>query len=503
MNRLAQVGWLAACIAFSASAQAPAELRVALVIGNAAYATAPLANPANDARAMSETLKAMGFSVVEVRDAKRAEMEQAITQVRDQLKDRRGVGLLYYAGHGLQLDWRNYMVPVDARLRSAQDVRQQAVDVQQVVEAFRSAGNRTNIVVLDACRDNPFSSSASGRGLAQMDAPPGTFLAFATAPGNVAEDGDLASGNGLYTRFLVKELKQPGARIEDVFKRVRFQVRRQSEGRQIPWESTSLEEDFYFDGGVQAQAQLDERRRQQAFEAEKAEWDRIARSTVVDDFYAFLVKHPNGTFSEVASARVERLQRAQVEAQPDRDGRKMADLQWLHKDGDRYEFEMKDGYTGNVVRRAKGEIKYAGEDVFDAVGTNMGNTRATRDGFVISDPRGTFDPPWPVVPTGMFQVGKKWTGRSVLTRPNGDITTVDIQTRVAARERIQSAFGEIDTYRVEIHFRFASGEYHEYTFWYEPGWGFSIRLKQRIVRGTGSPDLFEREMVARERKGVR
>jgi hypothetical protein len=502
MKRAMHAALLAACLSFSAVAQAPADVRVALVIGNAAYASAPLANPINDARAMSETLKGMGFSVVEVRDAKKAEIEQAIVQVRDQLRERRGVGLLYYAGHGLQLDWRNYMVPVDARLSSAADVRQHAVDVQQVVDAFKSAGNTTNIVVLDACRDNPFAGTASGKGLAQMDAPPGTFLAFATAPGNVAEDGDARSGNGLYTRHLVKAMKEPGARIEDVFKRVRYQVRRQSEGRQIPWEATSLEDDFYFDG-AQARMHLDERRRQQAFDAEKADWDRIARSTRADDFYAFLEKHPNGTFSEVAASRIERLQRAKVEAQPDRDGRKAADLQWLHKDGDRYEFELKDGYTGIVRRRAKGEVRYSGDDLFETIGTNMGSSLATRDGFVVRDLRGTFDPPWPLVPTGMFQVGKKWAGRSILTRPNGHTEAVDIATWIAAKERIKSAFGEIDTYRVEVQFKFPSGERHEYTFWYEPGWGYAIRLKLRIVRGVGSPDLHEREMVMRERKETR
>ena len=177
----------AALLALScAQAQAPTDLRVALVIGNAAYADAPLVNPSNDARAMSATLKGMGFAVIEARDASRAQMEQAIAKTREALNGKGGVGMLYYAGHGLQLDWHNYLVPIDARLATAADVALQTVDLQQVVDAFKAAGNRMNIVVLDACRDNPFAATSSGKGLAPLDAPPGTFLAYATAPGNVA-----------------------------------------------------------------------------------------------------------------------------------------------------------------------------------------------------------------------------------------------------------------------------------------------------------------------------
>ena len=149
-------------------------------------------------------------------------------------------GHVVFACHGLQLDWRNYMLPVDASLKSAADVPRQTIDLAGVIEIFKSAGNRMNIVVLDASRDNPFgASTSSAKGLAQLDAPPSTFLAYAIAPGNVAEDGDEKSGNGLYTRFLLQELRRPTVRIEDVFKRVRLNVRKQSQGRQIPWESTS------------------------------------------------------------------------------------------------------------------------------------------------------------------------------------------------------------------------------------------------------------------------
>jgi hypothetical protein len=240
-----------ALASLAAMAQAPTDIRVALVIGNSAYAgAAALVNPANDAAAMGATLKTLGFTVVELRDGSRAQMNDAVAKVRANLNGKQGIGVLYYAGHGLQVDFHNYMVPVDATLAAAGDVSRQTIDVASVIDAFKSAGNRMNILVLDACRDNPFAGQASGKGLAPLDAPSGTFLAFATAPGNVAEDGDALSGNGLYTGFLVKELQKPATRIEDVFKRVRLQVRQYSQGRQIPWESTSLEEDFFFNDGA-------------------------------------------------------------------------------------------------------------------------------------------------------------------------------------------------------------------------------------------------------------
>ena len=221
-KRLSLATLVVACLCWPVSAQAPLDIRMALVIGNSAYPSAPLVNPANDARAMGDTLRGLGFTVVELRDANKDQMAQAIATVGAALKGKQAVGMLYYAGHGLQLDWRNYMVPVNAILSKAADVPAQTVDVNSVIDAFKAAGNRMNILVLDACRDNPFAGTASGKGLAQLDAPSGTFLAYATAPGNVAEDGDVKSGNGLYTQFLLTELKKPESRIEDVFKQGAF-----------------------------------------------------------------------------------------------------------------------------------------------------------------------------------------------------------------------------------------------------------------------------------------
>lgn len=264
-----------ALTAFASAAQAPVEVRVALVIGNAAYKNAPaLVNPANDARDISAALRKLGFKVYDVIDGDRDRMAQSISELQESLKGKHAVAMLYYAGHGLQLDWRNYMVPVDANLNKAEDVPKQTVDVEQVIRAFRGAGTRMNIIVLDACRDNPFPNTSGSRGLAQLDAPPGTYLAFATAPGNVAEDGDEVSGNGLFTQFFLKELQRP-ASIESVFKRVRLQVRQKSQGRQVPWDSSSLEDEFAFNDGKRFTLTPEDYRRE--IQAAKDKKDRLKR----------------------------------------------------------------------------------------------------------------------------------------------------------------------------------------------------------------------------------
>ena len=219
--------------------------RHALVIGNSSYGFGPLKNPANDAKAIGEELKRTGFEVTTGLDLPRKEMLEAIGAYAAALNRAGAIGIFYFAGHGVQLAWRNYLLPVDAEIRRLEDIEAKCVDVNAVIEGIAKAANPMNVVILDACRENPFAGvKLDQRGLSQLDAPPATLLAYATAPGNLASDGDGA--NGLYTEQLLKEMKVPDAKIEDVFKRVRLTVRRRSNGAQIPWESTSLEEDFWF-----------------------------------------------------------------------------------------------------------------------------------------------------------------------------------------------------------------------------------------------------------------
>ena len=244
--------WLALWVAAPASAAlAPAqtgEPRHALVIGNAAYANAPLVNSANDAQAVAKVLEKAGFKVDLKINASQKQMQDAVTSFGDRLKNG-GAGLFYFAGHGVQIKGRNFMLPVGSDIVREDEVPYKAVDVQQVLDKMDTAKNRINMVVLDACRDNPFatrsrSTGSAGGGLSQVDAPIGSLIAFATAPGSVASDG--RNANGLYTQHLLANIERPGTPIEEVFKRVRLGVRLDSNGTQVPWESTSLEGDFYF-----------------------------------------------------------------------------------------------------------------------------------------------------------------------------------------------------------------------------------------------------------------
>ena len=225
-----------------------AEPRIALVIGNSEYASGPLANPANDAKLIAASLANLGFDVITRRNADQNTMKRAIKEFGERL-DKAGpaaVGLFFYAGHGVQLNGRNYLIPTAARIEREGDVDIEAVSADWVIEQMRYAHNRLNIVVLDACRNNPFarSSRSADRGLAVMDAPAGILIAYSTAPGSVAMDGD--GTNSPYSEALTRAMRDVHEPVEQVFKRVRISVMNATAGRQIPWESSSLTGDFYF-----------------------------------------------------------------------------------------------------------------------------------------------------------------------------------------------------------------------------------------------------------------
>ncbi len=292
--------------------------RVALVIGNSAYKEAPLTNPVNDARAIAQALKESGFSVIARENIDQRGMLAVLREFGDRLRAG-GTGLFYYAGHGMQIKGRNYLIPVGANIDREDEVAYSAVDAQAVLDKMEAAGNVANIMILDACRNNPFTRSMrSGQaGLAQMDAPVGTLLAYATSPGAVASDGNGA--NGLYTQHLLTAIRQPGNKVEDVFKQVRANVRRDSQGKQVPWESTSLEGDFYFRGGPTAAAPVDP-----VQEAEAALWNAVKDSKLPIELRVYLNRYPAGKFAALAQAQLEQSQRAATEQANAEAGRKAA-----------------------------------------------------------------------------------------------------------------------------------------------------------------------------------
>ena len=226
------------------------EKRLALIIGNSDYIHAAyLQNPVNDANSISQALTDVGFTVLKYLNADQKTMKRAMDDFGEKLKDYT-VGLFYYAGHGIQVKGNNYLIPVDAALKVEQDVDYDCIDAGRLLGKMEAAGTTTNIVILDACRNNPFErqwstrASGQGNGLAFMNAPSGSIIAYATSPGKTASDG--TGKNGLYTSAILQYINIPGLSIEEFFKNVRTVVERESNRTQTPWESTSLKGNFYF-----------------------------------------------------------------------------------------------------------------------------------------------------------------------------------------------------------------------------------------------------------------
>ncbi len=194
---------------------------------------------------MGDTLKSLGFEVIPLQNAGKKQMVDAVTDFGNRLR-KGGIGLFYYAGHGIQVKGRNYLIPTDARIESESDVEFETVDAGRVLGKMEDAQNGLNIIILDACRDNPFARSfrTAEKGLARMDTPTGSLIAYSTAPGSVAADG--TGRNGTYTRFLIEKITSSGLPIEQVLKQVRVAVMAETGRKQVPWEASSLTGDFYF-----------------------------------------------------------------------------------------------------------------------------------------------------------------------------------------------------------------------------------------------------------------
>ena len=534
--RHCKVGIVGIAIAsFSALAQAPLDVRIALVIGNSAYVSAPpLTNPSNDAKAMTNILKRLGFTVINVNDGTKEQMAAGIAQMQATLKGQQAVGMLYYAGHGLQQNWRNYMVPVDIKVGRSMDIPKQTIDVDSVIEAFKMAGTRMNIIVLDACRDNPFGDKTSNKGLAQIIAPPNTYIAFATAPGNVAQDGTEKSGNGLFTEYIIKELQKP-APIEDMFRRVRLQVRKQSNGTQIPWDSSSLENEFAFNDGAkhtfnpddlakETRAQAEEAAKQfkalknedkaAAFAQQKADWDKIKDSKNADDFYAYLNKYPTGLISQQATFRLNQLAEAKITVQPTKDGILQKPGEKRYRVGDEYEISVIDAKTGKEKQRKSLRVEKI-ENGLVYIKGNKGDEISTEDGATVevfaTAANGEVrnfrnDPPLPNQPGGDFKVGDKWESEVIETGPGGRRVLSNKYT-VIAIENLTTPAGTFKTFVVESIGTVWSVKLPSVSLkrkiWYEPGWGIPMKIirqnTQNVAGGFEVDEIYE--VISRKRGG--
>jgi uncharacterized caspase-like protein len=223
-----------------------AQRRLALVIGNTKYPDSPLRNPANDATDIAALLRSLGFTVRLLLDADQQTIERAIQDFTTHVP-RDSVGLFYFSGHGVQIDGLNYLLPIGGVFREPSDVKYRAVPADWVLARMDDAGMDTKILILDACRNNPFGRSWTrtlSRGLGTMDTPNGSLIAYAAGPGKTALDG--MGRNSPYTMHLLRHIPMPGWPMEPMFKAVRVEVQRETQGQQTPWEASSLTKEFYF-----------------------------------------------------------------------------------------------------------------------------------------------------------------------------------------------------------------------------------------------------------------
>ncbi len=284
--------------------------RHALVIGNNAYPSSELLSAVNDARDVAATLRSSGYDVLLRENVTREALFQAIREFGGKLRDG-DVAVFYYAGHAIQVRDRNYLIPVDARVKQEDDISYYSLDLAEVLQRMDRIRTRANILILDACRDNPFASTVrfSSVGLAQMSAPSGTLIAYATAPGQVAREG--SGRNGVYTKHLLRHMSNPGQPVELTLRRVREGVMAETRGAQVPWDSSSLRGEIVLAGEVLVGAAgtgLGASNAQSSAEMrsglERTFWESVKDSKDPKEFEAYLDQFPDGVFASLARNRL-------------------------------------------------------------------------------------------------------------------------------------------------------------------------------------------------------
>mgnify|MGYP000485749501 CR=1 FL=1 len=286
--------------------------RYALVIGNGNYGKdiGSLDNPVNDANDMAALLKKKQFSVIKLTNANQREMERGISRFTKQLNEKNAVGLFFFAGHGVGIGGRNYLIPLGANINGEGDVKYEAVDAERVMSGMQYAGNNLNMVILDACRNNPFARSfrSASRGLNKMDPPKGSLILYATSPGEVAADG--AGRNGMFTQHLLKAMNTPNYTVEKVFKATANKVYKATNKKQLPWQSGVMLGDFYFTRSVKAASTVPAPQVAASLgnkqSADMLFWDSIKDETDIVYFNSYLKSYPQGTYAQLAKLKIQR-----------------------------------------------------------------------------------------------------------------------------------------------------------------------------------------------------
>ena len=531
--------FLQAAIALGAGARAAwaqsrvqDDSRVALVIGNNAYPQVPLLNAANDARLMSGVLAEAGFKVHTRIDASAESMAKAVREFGTAIAAPHvKLALFYYAGHGAQVDWRNFLLPVDAKVSNAAELRKSTFDLGSVLQVLPKSRDQAFVIILDACRDNPFGKSfhPERQGLSPFDAPLSTIIAFSTSPGGVASDG--GGSNGLYTENLARELKVKGLRIEEVFKRVRANVSVASRGAQIPWESTSLVGEVYV---FEPPAPLSEEERERQFEEEIAVYARVKGSKDPADWAALLRSFPNGKLSEIAQSKLNLLLAHAAPAAP-RSIVKAGELvlgpglavpDFLARSenpysagtyalnrnfsvGDEAVYVRLDESTkrDRSARRHVTRVDVEG----DRVELNGGRFETDLLGNLLRRNDEVFLVPVQIAPAEL-QVGKRWTARFHAIRPRGEFDE-EMSAAIVARERVKVPAGEFDAFRVEAHIdgmqsgvrskrRSALNRTVDRVIWEVPGLNFPVKERTTLHRRNGQIEVDSLELESLRQKSA-
>jgi len=296
---------------------APVSARMALVIGNANYQVSPLKNPINDARAIARVLKKLDFTVLQAQDVGREAMQSLIECFAHKLQ-KNGIGFFYYAGHGMQIKGENYLIPVHSRIHQAFQVPHRAVSANEALSALEASGASVNIIVLDACRNNPFARSfrSGSSGLADMSrAPIGSFIAFAAQPGQVASDGE--GKNGLFTEQLIKHLSTKNLTIDQIFNLASEGVVNKTNRVQVPWRHSSLTGNVYLSPRTPRTPKIvaSPTPAQPNMQLDIAFWQSVEKIPSVAMYQAYLSQFPNGQFATLARLRLQASQPVQP-AQP-------------------------------------------------------------------------------------------------------------------------------------------------------------------------------------------
>jgi len=303
------------CTIFNCSVAIATQTRVALVVGNGAYKTFPqLKNPTNDASDIAKKLSGFNFDVEILVDIDKRSMEEAITRFGNKLRQKDAVGLFYFAGHGVQVNGYNYLIPIGAQIADESDVIYEAVDANRVLSKMELAKNNLNLLILDACRNNPFPgvSRSASRGLAKMNAPRGSMILYATSPGMTAIDGDVNSRNGMFTGKLLTAMNQPGLKIYEVFQQTALAVDKASQSKQIPYIEGVILGDFYFNNKVISNTQADpdlsttepnamSKRQEISF------WESIDNTPSKEGYKLYLNQYPTGLYRSLAQFKIDQI----------------------------------------------------------------------------------------------------------------------------------------------------------------------------------------------------